>query len=108
MGKHKHFKVKGFWNFLLEVEIHAVPNTWKKWISIVWEKYGKTQIFRIYGFLKRARKSYYAQYSCVVIVLFNTALCWSAFSTVSFRKLVFLSFCAFFESRHSNLRHHAM
>ena len=45
MGKHKHFKVKGFWNFLLEAEIHAVPNTWKKWISIVREKYGKTQTF---------------------------------------------------------------
>ena len=34
-------------------------------------------------------KSHYAQYSCVVIVLFNTALRRSAFSTVSFRKLVF-------------------
>ena len=52
MGKHKHFKVKGFWNFLLEAEIHAVPNTWEKWISIVREKYGKTQTFQIYGFLK--------------------------------------------------------
>ena len=40
---------------------------------------------------KGATKSYYMQYSCVVIVLFNTALCRSAFSTVSFRKLVFLS-----------------
>ena len=28
-------------------------------------------------------------YSCVLIILFNTALCRSAFSTVSFRKLVF-------------------
>ena len=57
---------------------------------------------------KGAKKSYYTQYSCVVIVLFNTALCRSAFSTVSFRKLVFLSFCASFESRQLNLRHHAM
>ena len=52
MGKHKHFKVKGFWNFLLEAEIHAVPNTWEKWISLVWVKYGKTQTSQIYDFLK--------------------------------------------------------
>ena len=52
MGKHEHFKVKGLWNFLVEAEIHAVPNTWEKWISIIWEKHGKTQTFRIYGFLK--------------------------------------------------------
>ena len=52
MGKHEHFKVKGFWIFLLEAEIHAVPNTWEKWISIIREKYGKTQAFQIYGFLK--------------------------------------------------------
>ena len=32
---------------------------------------------------------YLTHYSCVVIVLFNTALCRSAFSSVSFRKLVF-------------------
>ena len=44
-----------------------------------------------------ATKSYFTRYSCVVIVLFNTALCRSALSTVSFRKLVFLSFCDFFE-----------
>ena len=42
----------------------------------------------------------------MVIVLFNTALCRPAFSTVSFRKLVFLSLCAFFESRQLNMRHH--
>ena len=53
-----------------------------------------------YTELKGATKSYFTHYSCVVIVLFNTALCRSVFSTVSFRKLVFLSFCAFFESRH--------
>ena len=52
MGKHEHFKVKGIWNFLLKAEIHAVPNTWEKWISIIWEKYGKTQTFQIYGFPK--------------------------------------------------------
>ena len=55
-----------------------------------------------------AMKSYYTQYLCMVIVLFNTALHRSAFSAVSFRKLVFLSFCAFFESRHQNLRHHVV
>ena len=47
MGKHEHFKVKGFWNFLLEAEIHAVHmgkvdfhNTRKVWentnISNLW------------------------------------------------------------------------
>ena len=38
MGEHKHFKVKGFLQFSLEAEIHAVPKTWKKQISIVREK----------------------------------------------------------------------
>ena len=52
MGKHEQVKAKGFWKFLLEAEIHAVPNTWEKWISIIREKYGKTQTFQIYGFLK--------------------------------------------------------
>ena len=58
--------------------------------------------------IKGATKSYFTNYSFVVIVLFNTALCRSAFSTVFFIKLVFLSFCAFFESRYLNMRHHAM
>ena len=52
MGKDEHFRVKDFWNFLLEAEIHATPNTLGKSISIIREKYGKTQIFQIYGFLK--------------------------------------------------------
>ena len=34
-------------------------------------------------------KSYLTNFSCVVIVFFNTALCRSAFSTVSLRKQVF-------------------
>ena len=38
---------------------------------------------------KGATKSHFTNYSCVVIVLLNTALCRSAFSTVSFRKQVF-------------------
>ena len=54
MGKHENLKVKCFWIFLLEAEIHAVPNTWEKWISIIREKYGKTQAFQIYGFLKNS------------------------------------------------------
>ena len=52
MAKQKHFKVKGFLNFSFEAEIHAVSKTWEKWISIVREKYGKTQTFQIDGFLK--------------------------------------------------------
>ena len=39
--------------------------------------------------IKGATKSYFTHYSCVVIVLLNTTLCRSAFSTDSFRKLVF-------------------
>ena len=39
--------------------------------------------------IKGATKWYFTHYPCVVIILFNTALCRSAFSTVSFRKLVF-------------------
>ena len=52
MGKDKHLKVKGFLNFSYEAEIHAVLNIWERWISVVRNKYGKTQIFQIYGFLK--------------------------------------------------------
>ena len=52
MGKHKHLKVKGFLNVLYEVEIHAVPITREKWISIVREKHGKThKHFKFMGFL---------------------------------------------------------
>ena len=47
------------------------------------------------SFVKGATKLYFTLYSCVVIVLFNTALCRSAFSTVSFRKLVFFVFQCF-------------
>ena len=52
MGKHKHFKFMGFLNILGKAEIHTVPKTWGKWISIVREKCGKTQTFESYGFLK--------------------------------------------------------
>ena len=42
-----------FSNILGDTEIHKIPKTWEKWISIVWEKYEKTQTFQIiYGFLK--------------------------------------------------------
>ena len=50
--ENKHFKVKYFSNVFLYAEIHAVPKTWEKWISIIREKYGKTQRFQIYEFLK--------------------------------------------------------
>ena len=46
-------------------------------------------------FFKGATKSYYMQYACVVIALLNTVLCRCAFSTVSFRKLVFFVFLCF-------------
>ena len=39
--------------------------------------------------IKGATKPYFRRYSYVVTILFNTGLCRSAFSTVSFGKLVF-------------------
>ena len=36
-----------------------------------------------------AKKSSFTHYSHVVIILFKTGLCWSAFSTISFGKLAF-------------------
>ena len=38
----------GFLNIVGEAEIHMIPKTWEKWIYIVQEKYGKTQIFPIF------------------------------------------------------------
>ena len=52
MGKQKYFKFIGFLNILGKAEIHTIPKTWGKCISIVREKYGKRQRFQIYGFLK--------------------------------------------------------
>ena len=52
MRKNKHLKVKGLSNTLGETEIHTIPKTKEKWITIVREKYGKTKTFQIYGFLK--------------------------------------------------------
>ena len=51
MGKHKHFKVKGFLNCWLVAEIHAVPKIREKWISMVWEKYGKHKHLKFMDFL---------------------------------------------------------
>ena len=48
----RNFKFMGFLNISGEVEIHAIPKTCQKWISIVREKNGKTQTFQIYRFLK--------------------------------------------------------
>ena len=48
MGKHKHLKVKGFLKLLYEVEIHPVPKTQEKWISIAREKHGEINFM---GFL---------------------------------------------------------
>ena len=49
--ENKRFKVKGLLNFSFEAVIQAVPKTWEKRISIVWEKHGKTQTFESYAFL---------------------------------------------------------
>ena len=56
--------MKRFLNVSYEVETHAVPNKWQKWISIVRKKHGKTQTSQIYGFLKYfrwTRNSYNSQ-----------------------------------------------
>ena len=39
--------------------------------------------------IKGATESHFAHYSCVVIILLNAGLCRSAFSTISFGRLVF-------------------
>ena len=38
--------------------------------------------------LKKELRSYLTHYSCVVFILFNMGLCRSAFSTMSFEKLI--------------------
>ena len=55
MGKQKRFKFMDFLNISGKAEIHTISKTWVKWISIVCKKYGKTQTFQIYGFLKYLR-----------------------------------------------------
>ena len=51
MGKQKHVKVEGFESFSYEAEIHAVPKTYEKGISIVRESVGKHKHFKFMGFL---------------------------------------------------------
>ena len=46
-------------------------------------------------FVKEATKLYFTYYSCVVVILFNTSLYKSVFSTYSFEKLVFCLSTAF-------------
>ena len=51
MGKHKHFKVKGFLNVWLEAEIHAFQKIWENGFPWYKRSMGK-QTFQIYGFRK--------------------------------------------------------
>ena len=51
MGKHKHYKFMGFSNILGEANPLKSQNKGKV-IPIVREKYGKTQTFQSYEFLK--------------------------------------------------------
>ena len=44
------------------------------------------------SFVKGATKLYFTHYSCVIVVLLNTASCRSAFSTVFLENFVFLCF----------------
>ena len=61
-------------------------NREKRFIFIV---LSKLRIAYGLGFVKGATKLYFTHYSCVIIILFNTDLCRSTFSVISFRKLVF-------------------
>ena len=70
------------------------------------------QLTTLNGFIKGAMKLYSSHFSCLVIVLFNTGLWKSLFSTDSFGKLVFyLSelffvfclFCVEYDGRSINL-----
>ena len=38
----------GFLNISGEAEIHKIVKMWEKWISLVQEKYGKTERFPIF------------------------------------------------------------
>ena len=50
MGKKQTFQSSS--NILAEAEIHKIPKIRENWIPIEREKYGKTQTFQIYEFLK--------------------------------------------------------
>ena len=78
MGKHKHFKFMRSLNISGEAEIHTIPKTWAKWISIVREKYGKTQTFQIYGFLKyfRSSRNPYNSQNMVKVDFHSTGKVW--------------------------------
>ena len=64
------------------------PINWYSNIHFNILDYSNFKYFQLRDF-EGATKSYFTHYSCVVIVSFDTALCKSAFSTVSFGKLVF-------------------
>ena len=49
----------------------------------------KINVSNITFCIKRAAKSYFMHYPYVVIILFNTDFCRSAFLTISFGKLIF-------------------
>ena len=69
--------------FLNSCFCHEIATGKKK--KKIEETQNKTkEIIKLFYFAK----SYIVHYSCVVIVLLNTVLCRSAFSTVSFRKVV--------------------
>ena len=62
VGKHKHSKVMDFSNILCHPEIHTIPKTWGEWISIVREKYQKTQTFQNYIQLPKHEESGFPWY----------------------------------------------
>ena len=67
----------------------------KKNVLIICVSSIKKSVLKHFNTFKGPTKSYFTHYSCVVIVFFNTALHGSAFSTVSFRKLIFRLFVLF-------------
>ena len=51
MGKHKHFKVKGFLNVWLEAEIYAFQKIWENGFPWYKRSMGKHKHFKFMGFV---------------------------------------------------------
>ena len=67
---------------------YIVENGWdnkKRPKHLIFIAASKLRIADGSGFVKGATKLYFTHYSCVVIILLNTGLCRSAFSTISLR-----------------------
>ena len=79
---------------IAKLKIRKTQNLYRSWIFVP----AKLNFFQgvslsvkvdIFITIKGATKSYFTDYSCMVIILFSTGLCRSTFSAISFEKLVF-------------------